>query len=445
LTAAAGSGGAVLADLHVHVGRAVGRVVKVTASERLTVRGIIEESATRKGLHAVGIVDAHSPHVLRELEDLVAAGDLEALGGGGLRWKGDVPLLLVLASEVEVEEEGVGAVHHLCFLPDLEVCRGFSDFLARRVSNIGLSSQKARASGDELALWVGREGGFLVPAHVFTPHKGFFGQGGSDLRQVFSDRALEFVPAVELGLSADTAMADRVPSLRGFTFLSNSDAHSPETIAREHNALLPEEGPDGLDFKALAGAVRLGAVAANYGLDPRLGKYHRAWCPSCGWVPDGGDGPGPGRDRGRRRCPSCGRPGVVGGVFDRVEELAARQPHPKDAAGRRRGEGGRRPPYVHHIPLRQVPGVGPKTLEVLLEAFGTEMRVLHGATREELTEVVGPELAARIAAARGDTSALDILPGAGGRYGRVLLAGDRSRGRRRRAGDDGDRPKADPA
>lgn len=425
-----------MADLHVHVARALGRPVKIAASARLTVRGIIEESSTRKGLDAAAIVDAQSPPVLQELEALVEAGELMALPGGGLEWQaggggpsapggqaarpGRRHLVLILASEVEADEPRLGPVHHLVYLPDLETARAFSTYLARYVTNVALSSQRVRLTGEDLARWIGPAGGFLVPAHVFTPHKGFFGQGGEDLGQAFSDRALESVPAVELGLSSDTALADLVGSLAPFTYLSNSDAHSPETIAREHNAFAlggepppageasapaqaDESGP--LDFRALAQAIRGGRIAANYGLDPRLGKYHRAFCPRCGFTSSGDVPAG-------STCPACGKVGLVGGVLDRILALAGDSGGPEAQARPR-------PPYVHVVPLRYVPGVGPVALGKLLAVFGTEMEILHRAPREELAGVVGSRLADLICAARGGTEDLDISPGAGGRYGRV--------------------------
>lgn len=430
----------VLADLHVHVGRARGRLVKVTASPRLTLSGIIEESVTRKGLDVVAIVDAQSPPVLEEIEDEIRSGRLETLQGGGLRTRDDRgggmrakdypvggaragsngtgwtgkghggSLLLLLASEVEVDEPGIGPVHYLGYLPDFETARSFSSFLSRRVTNVSLSSQKARSSGEELARWLGAAGGFLVPAHVFTPHKGFFGQGGTDLRQALSERALRAVPAVELGLSADTDLADLVPSLAPFTYLTSSDAHSPETIAREHCALDPTVAPEGFDFRTLAKTIREGRLLANYGLDPRIGMYHRAFCRKCGFV--AGENALTGDAcRAGGVCPACGKDGLVGGVLDRIMEIA-------------RGAGAEsfarvRPPYAHVIPLRYVPGVGPATLRRLLGRFGTELDILHRVPEEELAAEVGGRLAARIVAARGGAGLLRIDPGAGGRYGRV--------------------------
>ncbi len=430
------------ADLHVHIARAGGRPIKIASSPRLTVAGVVQESAKRKGLDVVAIVDAHSPPVIEEIEAFVASGELEELPGGGLRWAGQEPgqvpgpepgeepgpeggramrpLLLILASEVEVSEKDIGPVHYLAYVPDLETCKGLSAFLLDRVTNIALSSQRARVSGEELARWLRREGGFLVPAHVFTPYKGLFGQGGTDLGQVFSDTALEVVWAVELGLSADTAMAEMVPSLRPFTYLTNSDAHSPETIGRECNALDLGKGPP--DFRSVAEAVKEGAVEANYGLDPRLGKYHRAYCPKCGFV--AGDAPAGGT------CPSCGKGKLVGGVKDRILALAGAStatppaelaPHGTGSKRPQHTPGSARPPYIHVIPLRYIPGVGPATLRLLVKSFGTELAVLHEVPEAELAEVVGGRLARLITASRGGSEAIEIEVGAGGRYGRLAL------------------------
>ncbi len=416
---------AVLADLHVHVARAGGRPVKIAASARLTVAGIVEESVDRKGLDVVGIVDAHSPPVQAELQALLDSGQARPLASGGLGFESaGRRLALILAAEVEAAEPGLGPVHYLCYLPDLEAARDFTGFLAPLVTNVTLSSQRAQVTGEALARRVGAAGGFLVPAHVFTPYKGFFGQGGVDLGQAFSDRALDHVPAVELGLSADTALADLVPSLAPFTYVTNSDAHSPETIGREHNAFPgpgPGEGEEGrpavdetgaaagaergaglFSFDDLAGCLRRGAVVANYGLDPRLGKYHRAFCPKCGYVSAGDIAAG-------KICPACGRTGLVKGVLDRILTIAASAARPARP----------RPPYVHIVPLRYMPAVGPATRRKLHEAFGTEMNVLHRVPEEDLAEVAGTESARRIAAARAGTGGLDISPGAGGRYGRL--------------------------
>ncbi|MCU6339923.1 endonuclease Q family protein, partial [Enterobacter quasiroggenkampii] len=92
---------------------------------------------------------------------------------------------------------------------------------------------------------------------------------------------LEIIDAVELGLSADTEMAGCISELDRFTLLTNSDAHSLSKIAREFNSLAMASPT----FKEWAMALRREAgrgVTANYGLNPRLGKYHRTSCAKFG-------------------------------------------------------------------------------------------------------------------------------------------------------------------
>jgi hypothetical protein len=75
-----------LADLHIHTGSAGGQPVKITASRALTVRAALYEAHARKGLAAVGLVDAISLLVERELAEMVSQGELQIVPGGGLHW-----------------------------------------------------------------------------------------------------------------------------------------------------------------------------------------------------------------------------------------------------------------------------------------------------------------------------------------------------------------------
>lgn len=120
-------------------------------------------------------------------------------------------------------------------------------------------------------------------------------------------------------------------------------------------------------------------------------------------------------------CPACGRNGLVGGVLDRIMEIA--RGAGANVAAAAESSTRARPPYAHVIPLRYVPGVGPATLRRLLGRFGTELDILHRVPEEELAAEVGGRLAARIVAARGGAGLLRIDPGAGGRYGRVRPSG----------------------
>lgn len=301
-------------DLHVHIGRnGRGRPVKITASDRLTFSAVIQECRDRKGMDMVGIIDCACTGVLEDMKRLMDEGELLELPEGGLRHRDRVTV--VAGAEIEAVEEAGGVSHHLCFFPYLRNLSEFSRMMSRYITNMELSSQRCGLPARELHAVVRSTGGVLVPAHAFTPHKSVYGNACDRLADLLGE-GFEEIPALELGLSADTELADRLEELQGLTFLANSDAHSPERIGREYN-VMELEAPN---FRELMLALRRSAgrrVVANYGLDPRLGRYHRSWCLAC---PGPAEGPPP-----VLKCPRCGAGGrsLVRGVLDRVEELAA--------------------------------------------------------------------------------------------------------------------------
>jgi len=385
------------ADLHVHVGRSSdGRPVKIAASSAMTLQGVLEECRSRKGIDLVAVVDAASLGVQADIESLIGTGDLTPQPNGGLRY-GDGPVLIP-AVELEVGGAGRGPAHYVLYLPDLAAVRKVVRFLSPRVTNMQLSTQRVRAAALDLLHLAEGCGGVLVPAHAFTPHKGFYGACADRLSDVFGQEAVR-IPAVELGLSADTAMADQISELATKTFLSSSDAHSLNRIAREYTVFAlaaPTFAEFVLALKRQAGR----RVVANYGLDPRLGKYYRSACLDCGAV---AAQPPP-----AAVCDRCGSQRLVKGVLDRLAEIGdqsspASPPH--------------RPPYIHQVPLEFVPGVGRRTLDRLIAVCGSEMGVLHRATREELAAAAGEAVAERILLARAGR--ITVQAGGGGVYGRV--------------------------
>ncbi|BDG59949.1 endonuclease Q family protein [Caldinitratiruptor microaerophilus] len=390
-------------DLHVHLAG-----IKMAAARDLTVAGVLDECVRRKGIGMVGIIDAAAVPARAVLRDLVREGDLFPLPGGGLSFRDRVTL--IPGAEVEVYHEG--PIHLLCYFPDLAALEEFGRWQESVVRNPSLSTQRHRATGEEVVRRVAATGGFVVPAHAFTPYKSILAAAGS-VEAVIPRELWAHVPGVELGLSSDTALADRVPELQHFTFVTGSDAHSRGKIAREYMAL-GVEAPSFAELKlALEGADGR-QVLANFGLDPRLGKYHRSFCLDC-------DGPLTGPPP-QDRCPRDPAHRLVLGVLDRIYLLAG--PPAGEESGQSVGwplpgrpSGRPRPPYVHQVPLQFVPGLGPRALDRLLAAFGSEMAVLHEATREQLAEVVGPALAGRIDDAR--SGRLGIAPGAGGAYGKL--------------------------
>ncbi|HEY3364620.1 MAG TPA: endonuclease Q family protein [Symbiobacteriaceae bacterium] len=397
--------GEVYLDLHIHIGWAgnPGGGVKISAARDLTLANILTECRDRKGIHMVGVIDAATSGALADLQGLLATGLVVELPGGGLSHVGEVTL--IPGAEVEVLHTANGkAIHLCCYLRGVRELREFAAWQSARVRNCHLSSQRHHGTtAAEVTAFVGSLGGFVIPAHIFTPFKGTLGAAAA-VAEAIPPELWDHVPAVELGLSADTDLADELPELSRFAFVTDSDAHSLGKIGREYNLLhLAAPTFDEL-VRALRGQDGRG-IAANFGLEPRLGKYHRSYCLTCDRRLEG--------EPPVLACPVSPDHKVVLGVLDRIRHYQERQAE----AGIQRIPRGR-PPYVHQVPLQFVPGLGKRSMERLLAAFGTEMGVLHRASAADLAAVVGEKLAALVVRAREGTLAIEA--GGGGIYGKVL-------------------------
>ncbi|MCL6508580.1 MAG: endonuclease Q family protein, partial [Bryobacteraceae bacterium] len=72
-------------------------------------------------------------------------------------------------------------------------------------------------------------------------------------------------------------MADQIAELHRYPYLTNSDAHSLRKIAREYEEVRLAAPTFAELEKALRGEDGR-AIVANYGLNPKLGKYHQTVC-----------------------------------------------------------------------------------------------------------------------------------------------------------------------
>ena len=176
-------------------------------------------------------------------------------------------------------------------------------------------------------------------------------------------------------------MTIRVPTISELetrTFLTNSDAHSLPKIAREYNKILVND----ISFKELLKALKNKdgrKIVSNYGMDPKLGKYHRTYCEVCG-KNIAGNAP-------VTKCDTCDSKNITMGVYDRIEVIKDKNTtkSPKN-----------RPPYVYQIPLTFIPGLGGKTIDKLLNNFETEMNILHKLSKDDIEAVVGEKVANNI-------------------------------------------------
>ncbi len=393
----------VFADLHVHIGRSENnKPIKITAARSLNFANIAKECRERKGIDIVGIIDCASPYVIEDIENFLKTGDAYEVKDGGIIYKDKV--CIILGSEIETSEEGLnghcGSAHNICFFPHLDDIKGFSNEMSTHIKNITLSSQRADISAYYLIDIVEKYNGILIPAHCFTPHKSFYGNCTDRLEKIFKEKYNK-IPAIELGLSSDTFLADKISELEQKTFVTNSDAHSLPKIAREYNKILVED----ISFKELVKALKNEdgrKILANYGMDPKLGKYHRTYCETCGKNIDG--------EAPVTLCDTCDSKNITMGVYDRIEMIKDK----KDTKSPKH-----RPEYVYQIPLTFIPGIGKKSIDKLLDIFGTEMNIIHNLSKDDIEAVVGEKIADNIIAARDGK--MKIQEGGGGIYGQIKI------------------------
>jgi PHP family Zn ribbon phosphoesterase len=246
---------------------------------------------------------------------------------------------------------------------------------------------------------------------------------------------------LELGLSADTQIADYIPELQRITFITSSDAHSPspDKLGREFVRFSMESAT----FGELRNAIlrREGRKPVlNLGLDPRLGKYYLSFCSSCRRTVEVAEGDRPPRydklniyiecrnddekaallrdiHKRRAKCPVDGK-NLRLGVRDRAMMIGAgKSESPID-----------RPPYVHIPPLLDVisasmNGMAKSTKTVrgvydrMRSSIGRETAILSD-TPIDVVSQIDKRVGVMVEALRNGTAT--YAAGGGGRYGRLV-------------------------
>lgn len=384
-------------DFHIH-GRYSGATSKNMNLD------VISKQAMLKGLDVVGTGDALHRGWLRELQELDKYSE-------GVYDKNGCRFVITL------EVEDARRVHHLIFLPSISAAQGLRESLGRHSEEMDKDGRPhLRLMGEEIVDYVMEVDGVIGPSHAFVPWTSIYKEYDS-LKECYGDNAHR-ISFLELGLSADTELADYIAELKDITLLSNSDAHSPwpHRLGREFNRLRVRDLTYGDIVRALRPGGDSNRVILNVGLDPRLGKYHRTACIRCYAIYDYEEA-----QRLRWRCPQC-RGMLKKGVRDRIRELGS-YPRPRHP--------GHRPPYVRIAPLAEILCLALEVKSLysprvqgewkkLVEAFGSEIAVLIDADTEEIKKVSGEMVGKLIRRYReGDFT---IVHGGGGRYGRIVFS-----------------------
>ena len=80
-------------------------------------------------------------------------------------------------------------IRDLLTFPAFEECEfALMDTNADNLKNITLSTQRTDLSGYDLIDIVEKYNGILIPAHVFTPHKSYYGNCTDRLENIFKEK-----------------------------------------------------------------------------------------------------------------------------------------------------------------------------------------------------------------------------------------------------------------
>ncbi|ADQ07100.1 PHP domain protein [Caldicellulosiruptor hydrothermalis 108] len=378
----------VYADLHVHIGFSNGRYIKVPSSKTLTLENIIKTAKDEKGLNVISIVDFLCKDVIDETDKLLDKGKLE-LKDGSLYSEG---LLIIPAAEIELRFCS-NDFHCLIFFEDYEKLKDFRKIIKTYFNQIDFSCPVFRGQISDFERIVSSFGLLAVPAHAFTPYKGFY-SAAQRVEEVF--KKIE-VFSIELGLSADSKMVSYLCDVQKRSLLSNSDAHSLKNIAREFNEVEIEY----VSAKDVIKSIKENRIVANYGVNPKLGKYHKSYCKECNSSFNL-------KSQDLILCPFCKSNDIVIGVEDRISWLYKTE-NPVE-----------KPPYFYTFPFELVQGFGQKTIQKIIDVFENEINFIKSLNNGTFKNYnIDENIAQKLV--RFMNQDYTVKFGAGGHFGRIIF------------------------
>lgn len=429
------------ADLHIHSPHSI------AVSKSLNLDTILE-TCKKKGLNILGTGDILQPEWFKYMKR-----NLEKEKDDSFSYK---DIFFILQTEIEDLE----SIHHVVLFPDFNSVKEIQNKLtpySKNILNEWGGRPRVNLSPPALTEIIIDLGGIIGPAHAFTPFKAIFRQGKFKTLQDCYQGAAKNISFIELGLSANTNLADRLESLKSVSFLSNSDAHSqdPRSLGREFNRF----DIDNPSFDEISLALKRKdgrGITLNVGLHPKLGKYYNMFCNKCrrrilfkkvkkqsnaifnqysiteNFVIYYSKEPISSRldyleqvSKNKMNCPACKEElnknfKVKLGVSERIEKISTfiEPKHPNH-----------RPPYVNAVPLidiiRSVKGIKSTSSKTVLNDYnkviqelGTEFEILLDTPITKIEEF-NKNLALIINALRNDD--IEYTPGGGGTYGQINL------------------------
>ncbi len=415
-----------IADLHIHsrFSRATSKANNIIA---------LYKYSLIKGIDLLGTGDFTHPGWIKELEDFLMpdgnglldlkpeykkeiANEFPDFGNRSMKF-----IFSVEISSIYKKNDKVRKVHNVILFPDFESVKKFNKKLDA-IGNIRSDGRPILGLDSkilfEIALDVNPDTMF-IPAHIWTPWFSLFGMrsGFDRMDECFEDLTNEIF-AVETGLSSDPAMNWRFSELDRLNLVSNSDAHSPDNLAREANLFDTD-----MDYYKIRQALKdkksnefLGTIE----FFPEEGKYHFDGHRNCNsrLTPKEAIS-------NNLICPVCNKPITVG-VLHRIEQLADRKEGFKPESAK---------DYKSIIPLKEIIGdafsVNKKSKKVqgiydkLIHSLNNELYILDEAPIEEIKKYSTDMIAEGVKRVRNND--VEIIPGYDGEYGKVVVFSEEDR------------------
>jgi len=340
------------ADLHLH------GLYSMAVSKNMLPK-TIGEQAPLKGLKMVATADILNEKWIKLVkEQLKPADDSTFEYENGTKF--------ILQTEVEDNKR----VHHIIFFPSMSKVYEIREKLKNKCKNLESDGRpRIWLNAEELAEICIESGCLIGPSHAFTPWTAIYKEYNS-IKECYGSQHKK-IHFLELGLFADTNMADKISELHRLTFLTNSDAHSPwpNKMGREFTRFLLKEAT----FEELVKGIKRESgrkPILNVGFNPNEGKYHKTRCIGCLLFFKVKDA-----EKFNWKCPNCRKP-IKKGVDVRIEQLSDTDSHPEH-----------RPSYIHIIPLSEIISIAINAKQVYsnkvqslwetyIKEFGNEIDIL---------------------------------------------------------------------
>ena len=362
----------------------------------------IAEQAPLKGLHLVGTADILNNRWMKLIKE-----QLKSVDDSILEHKNGTKFIL------QTEINDMNRVHHLILFPSFSKVEEVKEAFKNKCKDLDTEGRPTiHLNGEQIAEICLKADCLLGFSHAFTPFFGLYSKYNS-YKECYG-KYWDKIHFMELGLSADTNMADRISELHNLTFTSNSDAHSPwpNKMGREFNTFQVKE----ITFEEIKKALKREdgrKCTLNIKFNPLEGKYNKTRCSGClmFYEPEQAI-------RLKWKCLKCGK-SIKKGVDYRIHELAdlPEGKHPEH-----------RPKCVHIIPLSEIIALAlnvenawsikvQSLWKKFIDLFGNEIKILLETDINEI-EKIDKKVAKYLQYFREDK--IRYFPGGAGVYGRLI-------------------------